>query len=128
MGRAIEGEQELGINQLPYLQWNKWIQALSDCKIGIHMMRTHAAGTFALNCSYLGIPCIGYEGLDTQRILHPNLTVKDGDLNTAKSILNNLWNDLDYYKENSTLTQKLYKEKYNEDKFYTTFKEQFKVS
>ena len=128
MGRAIEGEQELGINQLPYLQWNEWIQALSDCKIGIHMMRTHAAGTFALNCSYLGIPCIGYEGLDTQRILHPNLTVKDGDLNTAKSILNNLWNDLDYYKENSTLTQKLYKEKYNEDKFYTTFKEQFKVS
>ena len=128
MGRAIEGEQELGINQLPYLQWNEWIQALSDCKIRIHMMRTHAAGTFALNCSYLGIPCIGYEGLDTQRILHPNLTVKDGDLNTAKSILNNLWNDLDYYKENSTLTQKLYKEKYNEDKFYTTFKEQFKVS
>lgn len=92
------------------------------------MMRTHAAGTFALNCSYLGIPCIGYEGLDTQRILHPNLTVKDGDLINAKSILDKLWNDLDYYKENSTLTQELYKKEYNEDKFYTTFQKQFKIS
>ena len=126
--RAIEGEEQLGIKQLPYLQWDQWITELSKCKIGIHMMRTHAAGTFALNCSYLGIPCIGYEGLDTQRILHPNLTVKDGDLINAKSILDKLWNDLDYYKENSTLTQELYKKEYNEDKFYTTFQKQFKIS
>ena len=128
MGRAIEGEEQLGIKQIPYLQWDQWITELSKCKIGIHMMRTHAAGTFALNCSYLGIPCIGYEGLDTQRILHPNLTVKDGDLINAKSILDKLWNDLDYYKENSTLTQELYKKEYNEDKFYTTFQKQFKIS
>ena len=39
------------------------------------MMRTHAAGTFALNCSYLGIPCIGYKGLDTQSTLHPDLSL-----------------------------------------------------
>jgi len=128
MGRAIEGEEQLGIKQLPYLQWNEWILALSKCKIGIHMMRTHAAGTFALNCSYLGIPCIGYEGLDTQKMLHPNLTVKDGDLNHARIIIDKLWNDLDFYKENSILTRQLYKEKYHEDIFNSTFKKQLEVS
>jgi len=128
MGRAIEGEEQLGIKQLPYLQWNEWISALNKCKIGIHMMRTHAAGTFALNCSYLGIPCIGYEGLDTQRILHPNLTVKDGDLNQARIILNKLWNDVDFYKENSILTKQLYKENYHENIFNSTFKKQLEVS
>ena len=128
MGRAIEGEKQLGINQLPYLQWNEWIQALHKCKIGIHMMRTHAAGTFALNCSYLGIPCIGYEGLDTQNILHPNLTVKDGDLNTARSILNKLWNNLDFYKEQCILTKQLYKQYYHENIFNSTFKKQLEVS
>jgi hypothetical protein len=128
MGRRQEGEEQLGIKQLPYLEWNKWITELSKRKIGIHMMRTHAAGTFALNCSYLGIPCIGYEGLDTQRILHPNLTVKDGDLDQARTILYKLWNDVGFYKENSILTKQLYKEKYHEDIFNSTFKKQLEVS
>ena len=60
MGRRQDGESELGITQLPYLQWNEWIRELNKRKMGIHMMRTHAAGTFALNCSYLGLPCVGY--------------------------------------------------------------------
>ena len=90
------------------------------------MMRTHAAGTFALNCSYLGIPCIGYNNLDTQRELHPNLSVKDGDMETARELVKKLWNDLDFYEENRILTQNLYKEKYSEEewkrKFYNEFK------
>jgi hypothetical protein len=90
------------------------------------MMRTHAAGTFALNCSYLGIPCIGYNGLDTQEILHPNLSVDDGDLVGAKSLLKKLWNDLDFYEENRILTQELYKKNYSEkewkNRFYNDFK------
>ncbi len=97
MGRREEGEEQLGIQQLPYLEWNQWISELSKRRIGIHMMRTHAAGTFALNCSYLGIPCIGYEGLDTQRILHPELTVKDGDLDTARKLIKKLYNDEEFY-------------------------------
>jgi len=120
MGRREEGEEQLGITQLPYLQWNEWITELSKRKIGIHMMRTHAAGTFALNCAYLGIPCIGYEGLDTQRILHPELTVKDGDLVTARKLIKKLHNDAAFYNLCSEVTQLLYKEHYHENKFYTT--------
>ena len=52
-------------------------------------MRTHAAGTFALNCAYLGIPCIGYSGLDTQRLCHPDLSIKMADIKAmAESLVN----------------------------------------
>jgi len=125
MGRRQEGESELGITQLPYLEWNQWISELSKRKVGIHMMRTHAAGTFAMNCSYLGIPCVGYDGLDTQRILHPNLTVSDGDLESARKLTDKLWNDLDFYEENRILTKQLYNKHYSEEewklKFYNEF-------
>jgi hypothetical protein len=117
MGRRQEGEEQLGIQQLPYLEWNQWISELSKRKIGIHMMRTHAAGTFAMNCSYLGIPCIGYEGLDTQRILHPELTVRDGDLDTARKLIKKLYNDKEFYILCSDMTQLMYKEHYHENKF-----------
>jgi len=117
MGRAVPGEEQLGIKQLPYLEWTDWMFELSKRKIGIHMMRTHAAGTFALNCSYLGIPCLGYEGLDTQRILHPELTVADGDLGTARKLINKLYNDEEFYILCSEMTLVLYQEHYHESKF-----------
>jgi len=117
MGRRQEGEEQLGIKQLPYMEWNQWISELSKRKIGVHMMRTHAAGTFALNCSYLGIPCIGYKGLDTQRILHPELSVEDGDLTTARKLINKLENDKEFYILCSDLTKLLYQEHYHESKF-----------
>ena len=123
MGRALPNEKQLGINQLPYLQWNEWIKELNKRKMGIHMMRTHAAGTFALNCSYVGIPCVGYGELDTQRLLHPNLSVENGDLEKARELVNKLWNDFDFYKENCILTQQLYKERYSEK----VFKERLKL-
>ena len=117
MGRAIKGEEQLGIKQLPYLQWNDWIVALSNCKIGVHMMRTHAAGTFALNCAYLGIPCIGYEGLDTQRILHPQLTVKDGDLSSARELIKELYNNKNFLNLCSREAKELYHKHYHENAF-----------
>ena len=122
MGRKQPGESELGITQLPYLQWNGWIKELNKRKMGIHMMRTHAAGTFALNCSYLGLPCVGYKELDTQRILHPNLSVDNGDLETARELVNKLWNDLDFYEENRILTKELYNKHYTEEAFKLKFK------
>lgn len=127
MGRFQEGEEQLGINQLPYLQWNDWMYELSKRKIGVHLMRTHAAGTFAMNCSYLGIPCIGYEELDTQRILHPMLTVENGDLEKAKELIILLENDKEFYHQCSATTKDLYKQEYHENKFYTTFQKQFEV-
>lgn len=126
MGRAIAGESNL-LNQLPYVQWDNWMIELSKRKLGIHLMRTHAAGTFALNCSYLGIPCIGYSELDTQRILHPKTTVKNCDLYHASHIVEELLEDVDFYKYNSKLTKELYHEFYSEKVWLNNFYNIFKV-
>ncbi len=122
MGRKIDGEENMPeLNHLPYMNWVEWIKTLNTFKYGVHMMRTHAAGTFALNCAYLGIPCIGYEGLDTQEKCHPNLTVKLGDLASAKEKLILLKTDKDFYNE-CTFSAKENYLKYNEKTFINKWK------
>ena len=128
MGRRIDGEEQMpNLNHLPYMNWVEWIKTLNQFKYGIHLMRTHAAGTFALNCAYLGIPCIGYEGLDTQENCHPDLTVKLGDLDTAKKLITILKTDNEFYKKCSLTAKENYRKYYHENIFNTTFKKQFKV-
>ena len=118
MGRKIEGEEQMeNLNHLPYMNWVEWIKKLNNFKYGIHLMRTHAAGTFALNCAYLGIPCIGYEGLDTQEICHPDLTVKLGDLDNAKKLIIKLKTDKNFYDLCSKMAEFGYKNNYQESKF-----------
>jgi hypothetical protein len=116
MGRKQDLEEQL-VTHLPYMNWKQWIHQLNKFKFGVHLMRTHAAGTFALNCAYLGIPCIGYKGLDTQEILHPETTVEIGDLDSARKIAENLRNDEKFYLYSSTLCKKLYKDHYTEQSF-----------
>lgn len=62
-----KGEDQL-INHLPRVMWTAWMKQLSSFKYAVHLMPTIAAGTFSLNCAYFGIPCIGNEKVDTQRI------------------------------------------------------------
>ena len=127
MGRRQPGEEQL-IEHLPYMTWKQWIHKLNEFKYGVHLMRTHAAGTFALNCAYLGIPCIGYRGLDTQEICHPSLTVEIGDVKKAKELLAELKENSYLYFKASVQAKENYKKYYNENKFNTTWKEQFKIS
>ena len=121
MGRKQPGEEQL-IEHLPYMNWKEWIHKLNEFKIGVHLMRTHAAGTFALNCAYLGIPCIGYEGLDTQEICHPDLTIKVGNLTKAKKLLGRLKNNSYFYNKMSSQARENYKKYYHENIFNSTFK------
>ena len=114
MGRKQEQEDLIeDIQFLPYMNWREWINCLSQYNIGVHLMRTHAAGTFAMNCGFHHIPCIGYKGLDTQEILHPLTTVEVGDLETAKYLGKKLKEDEDFYKECSETTLEMF------NKFYT---------
>lgn len=115
MGRKIPGEERLsGLNHLPYMSWTEWIYTLSKRRYGIHLMRTQAAGTFALNCAYLGIPCIGYFGLDTQEICHPLTTCDIGDIPRAKEILKDLQTDPDFYSECVGIATDMYVDRYAE--------------
>jgi len=116
MGRKQEQEDAIeDINYLPYLTWREWIHTLSQYNIGVHLMRTHAAGTFAMNCGFHGIPCIGYKGLDTQEILHPMTSVKVGDLQGAIEIAERLKENKEFYDLCSETSLKRFNSFYTED-------------
>jgi len=116
MGRKQEGEEQL-LDLLPYMNWKQWISKLNEFKIGVHLMRTHAAGTFALNCAYLGIPCIGYRGLDTQELCHPELTVEVGNIVHAKELIKELNNNSKFYNDCSKQSRDNYNTYYQESNF-----------
>lgn len=121
MGRKQEAEDQL-INHLPYMNWVSWINSLNTFKYGIHLMRTHAAGTFALNCAYLGIPCIGYTGLDTQEKCHPELTVNLSDLQHANRLAEKLYKDEKFYQHCSITAKENYNKYYHENIFIKNIK------
>lgn len=119
MGRKILGEEQIeNLIHLPYLSWSEWMRELSSFKVGVHLMRTHAAGTFALNCARLGIPCIGYKGLDTQEKLHPLCTVTN--MSEARQVICELRDNPHFY-DQATKCQKRYYNLYTEEQFLKKF-------
>lgn len=91
-----ESENQL-VQHLPRVDWLYWMRQLSTFKYAVHLMPTVAAGTFALNCAYLGIPCIGNRDVDTQIKCHPDLSVSVEDVKTARQLVNQLREDTDFY-------------------------------
>jgi hypothetical protein len=123
MGRKQPQEDLIDdITYLPYMTWREWIKECSKYKVGVHMMRTHAAGTFSMNLSHHATPCIGYKGLDTQDLLHPQTTVEVGDIKGASTILKRLYEDDSFYQECSEQTKELYNKYYTEEAWLKDFK------
>jgi hypothetical protein len=99
-GRVTSDEEKflkfMGINVLPWQLWGNFIKELNNYALGINLMETRAAGTFNLNCAALGIPCIGFDDVDTQRNcftneLHINkATYKNHYSVNVKDLINNL--------------------------------------
>jgi len=126
MGRKQEQEDAIeDIKYMDYMSWREWISALSQFNIGVHLMRTHAAGTFAMNCAFHGIPCIGYRGLDTQERCHPNLSVDVGDLETAVKLAKRLKSDIGYYDACSDQAHMGFSEYYTEYKWLENWNTQW---
>ena len=117
MGRKQKQEDEIDdVEYLPYMEWRDWINALSQFHVGVHLMPTIAAGTFAMNCAYHGIPVIGYEEADTQRNCHPLTSVKIGDLELAREYAEKLKSDK-FYNLCSETAQKRYRDHHSEEAF-----------
>lgn len=110
------GEEQLpNLNHFPRLSWLDWMKELSQFKYAVHLMPTVAAGTFSLNCAYFGIPCIGNEKVDTQRILFPELSVDVDDIEKAVKLAERLKNDSDFYQKCSDQALNNYKKYYKLD-------------
>ncbi len=110
--RENEGDI-MDLNHLPRVLWLDWMKTLSTFKYAVHLMPTIAAGTFSLNCAYFGIPCIGNEKVDTQRICHPDLAIDVDDVEKARILANKLKTDKDFYDHCSDVSRMMYKEHYN---------------
>lgn len=111
-----DGEELMdGLTHLPRLYWTDWMNTLKDFKYAVHLMPTVAAGTFSLNCAYFGIPCIGNEKVDTQRICHPDLSVDVADIYTAKNLAKKLKEDTQFYVECANKARENYRRLYSLD-------------
>jgi hypothetical protein len=111
-----EGEEQL-VEHLPRAMWTDWMKQLSSFKYAVHLMPTIAAGTFSLNCAYFGIPCIGNEKVDTQRLCHPDLAVDVEDVESAAMLAERLREDSCFYEECSKAAKENYKKYYNQGLF-----------
>ena len=107
-----DGEDQL-FNHLTRVAWIDWMKQLSTFKYAAHLMPTVAAGTFSLNCAYFGIPCIGNEAVDTQRLCHPDLSVNVSDIKQARSLAKRLATDELFYNRCSEMSRENYKQQYN---------------
>jgi hypothetical protein len=120
-----DGEENVyGIQHLPRMYWLEWMQQLSKFKYAIHMMPTVAAGTFALNCAYFGIPCIGNVNVDTQLLCHPSLSVEVSDLEGARELAILLKEDADFYNECSTMAKQRYHEIFTKELWLERIKDE----
>lgn len=118
MGRKIEGEEQIpDLTHLPFMPWGKWMYTLAEFKYAIHLMQTFAAGSFMMNCGYLGIPCIGYNRVDTQRKIFPNLSIDIDDLESARKLAKKLVKDKDFYNECSQEAIRNFDKYYSENRF-----------
>ena len=111
----MKKEEEQVLKHIPWVLWKDWINILSQFNVGVQL-GTASAGTFNLNCSFHGIPCIGYSNVNTQKILHPSTTVEVGDIGGAKEVARKLKNKK-FYDSCMEETLENYKKYYTEDKF-----------
>lgn len=118
MGRKVPGENHIeGLDHLPFLNWQQWMGSLNEFQVGVHMMPTIAAGTFSLNCAFLHLPCVGYEYVDTQKILHPHTTVCLNDIEGAIKIIHRLRDDEQFYNMCQQSMKDAYKTHYSSEIF-----------
>jgi len=115
-GKFKEGEENNGINYLPWIVWKDFVFELSKHKYAVQCYPA-SAGQFPLNCAYLGVPCIGYNDINTQKNLFPDLSVERGDILTAIDLVNKLKSDNNFYEHCSTKAISLYQKEYSEKSF-----------
>ena len=92
------------------------MKTLSTFKYAVHLMPTVAAGTFSLNCSYFGIPCIGNRDLDTQISFFPDISVDVNNILDARNFAEIICTNPAVYDSISKQAMELCRESYHVNK------------
>ena len=124
MDKAELGIQE--IKHLPYLEWVDWIKELNKVKYAVHLNPNTIGGTFNLNCAYLGIPCIGNEEANTQKLCFPELSVRANDIGKARKLMKRLVEDQSFYSYISRQAKENYIKYFSEDVYKLSWNEMIK--
>ncbi len=97
-----------------------------------HAWNTQQNRLFLKSClkiaEFFGVKPLALEGASATPASLEDSTVELGDITKAKQIAEKLRNDEEFYLYCSKFSKLMYKERYNEDKFNTTFQKQFKIS
>jgi hypothetical protein len=97
--------------------WKEWMEHLSQYKYGMFMVNAIGAATFPLNCGYFGIPCIGDNRADTQRLIFPELSVDYLDYEEALKLIKLLQADEIFYNDTSQRAIERFKLHFNVNTF-----------
>lgn len=111
-----EMANNIGVRYLPYMSWIEWMYNLNQYELGYMMSTATASGSFALNCAYLGIPCIGDKRADTQSMLFPDLAVNSLDTQTALELTLKLKKDKEFYNSVIKKAKLVLNEEFNKSK------------
>lgn len=126
MGRMITDELGIGsITHIPYTTWDNWMIELNKRKYAVNLMRTIAAASFSLNAAWLGIPTIGWNVQDTQRVCFPELSVPMGDMASARKVAKHLVLNELFYNHCAGYAKKMAIDIYGESQFMSRFYEAF---
>tara|TARA_R110001592_G_C13158756_1_gene748727 strand:- start:1363 stop:2328 length:966 start_codon:yes stop_codon:yes gene_type:complete len=109
--------ESIGASYLPYRMWKEWMEHLSQYKYGMFMVNAIGAATFPLNCGYFGIPCIGDNRADTQRLIFPELSVDYLDYEEALKLIKLLQADEIFYNDTSQRAIERFKLHFNVNTF-----------
>ena len=126
MGRMTSEELQIEtINHIEYTSWDNWMIELSKRKYAVNLMRTIAAASFSLNAAWLGIPTIGWDVQDTQRVCFPELSVPIGDMVSARHKARHLATNSLFYEHCAAYAKKIANDIYSEQNFLKLFYEPF---
>ena len=112
----------VGVSYLKYMMWKEWMENLSRYKFGVMMIPAVGSGTFALNCGYHSIPCIGNNKSDTQKLLFPDLSVDHMDLKSARELSIKLRDNESFYKEVSDKSKSNFNKYFCKEVFFEELK------
>ena len=117
---SINMAEPIGANYLPYRMWKEWMEHLPQYRYGMFMVSAIGAATFPLNCGYFGIPCIGDNRADTQKLLFPDLSVDYLDYEKALMLAKKLKSDSVFYTDVSQKSKELYNKYFSKEIFLKT--------
>ena len=107
----------LDVNYLEYMDWRTWMNELGTYSYAINLPGVTGTASFSMNCAWWGIPCIGDNMADTQRICYPDTSVDYNDIESAVKIADILFTNKEFYTEVSKYAAKTVREEFTQEKF-----------